>query len=169
MKEAFTRLGYRKQINSHEEAIHHLIGTKMSSFAGSGKLLCNPTLSLSSWLNHLQCCLLAFYRVGLSLQFTVHKTVVRSGHHEYLSCVFTLEEWLYWPKKIDVWHQTLSRRLRRGCGLGTRLLHSWNVQAEIVVSGLRGGLPFTITGYILVHMCVLYISACWYCCVNSDN
>ena len=33
MNEAFTRLGYHKQINSHEQAIHHLIGTKTSSFA----------------------------------------------------------------------------------------------------------------------------------------
>ena len=42
------RLGYRKQTNSHEEAIHHLIGMKTSSFAYLlfQKLLCNPTLSL---------------------------------------------------------------------------------------------------------------------------
>ena len=33
VKEAFTKLDYRKQTNSHEEAIHHLIGTKTSLFA----------------------------------------------------------------------------------------------------------------------------------------
>ena len=32
-KEAFMRLGYHKQANNHKEAIHHLIGTKTSSFA----------------------------------------------------------------------------------------------------------------------------------------
>ena len=36
--------------------------------------------------------------------------------------VFTLKEWLHRPKKIDVWHQTLSRSLHRGCGLGMRLI-----------------------------------------------
>ena len=80
VKEAFTRLGYRKQTNSHKEAIHHLIGTKTSSFAYllvQGSCFAIPH-SLSSWLNHLQCCLLVFSRVSLSLQFTVHKTVVGS-------------------------------------------------------------------------------------------
>ena len=77
------------------------------------------SLSLLSWLNHLQCCLLAFSLISLSLQFIVHKT---ASDYEYSSCVSTLEEWLYRPKKTDVWCQTLSRSLHRGCGLETRLL-----------------------------------------------
>ena len=54
------------------------------SFAYLLKLLCNPTYSLSTQVIY-----------------------------EYLSCVFTLEEWFHRPKKIDVWHQTLSQSLRR--------------------------------------------------------
>ena len=33
-------------------------------------------------------------------------------------------------KKLDVWHQTLSRSLRRGCGLGTRLRVGRNCRVE---------------------------------------
>ena len=50
VKEAFMTLGYRKQTNSNEEAIHHLFLDEdvfVCLPTGSGKLLCNPTLSLS--------------------------------------------------------------------------------------------------------------------------
>ena len=87
---------------------------------GLGKLLCNPTLSLiltksSSVLST---------RVFLHRhKFTVYCTQSSGwlSHFKYLSHVLTLEEWLYRPKKIDVWHQTLSWSLCRGCGVGTRL------------------------------------------------
>ena len=32
-----------------------------------------------------------------------------------------MQWYCFQPKKINVWHQTLSRSLHRGCGLGTRL------------------------------------------------
>ena len=72
VKEAFTRLGYRSNppLDWDEDVFVCLL------YLLSGKLLCNPTLSLvltksSSVLST---------RVGLSLRFTVHKTVVGSSH-----------------------------------------------------------------------------------------
>ena len=118
-KEAFMRLGYRKQTNSNEEAIHHLIRTKMSSFA---YLLVQRSyhaipLSLSSWLNHLQCSLLAFSCVSLSLQFTVQN----SGWLKSSITCFHIGGVALQAQENRRRRQTLSQSLCRGCGLETRL------------------------------------------------
>ena len=116
-KEAFTRLGYSKQTNSHEEVIHHLIEMKFAYLLVQGSCFAVP-FSLSPLLSHLQCCLLMFSHISLSSQFTVHKTVVGSSQLRIFITCFTLEEWLYRPKKIDAWHQTFSRSLCRGAVWG---------------------------------------------------
>ena len=74
---------------------------------------------LSSSLSHLQCCLLVFSHVGLSLVYCTQnsgqlKSIMNIYHVFYIGGV-------YRPKKIDIWCQTLSQSLHRGCGLGTRL------------------------------------------------
>ena len=49
---------------------------------------------------------------------------------------FELPVFVQWycfrSKKLDVWHQTLSRSLHRGCGLGTRL--DWVIVYSIITS-----------------------------------
>ena len=110
------RFGYHKQTNSHEEAIHHLIGMKTSSFIYllvQGSCFAMP-LSLSTWLNYHQCCILTISHTGLSLQFVVSSVI-----YEYLSHVFTLKEWLY---RLTYDTRPSLGALRRECGLGTRLV-----------------------------------------------
>ena len=90
-KEAFTRLDYRKQTNSHEEAIHHLIGTKTSKTNSHEEAihhLIGTKMSLFAYLVvhgievALQSLVLTKSSSVLStgVFFTVHKTLVGSGH-----------------------------------------------------------------------------------------
>ena len=83
VKEAFKRLGYRKQVNRYEEAIHHLIGMKTSSFA---YLLVQVScfaapLSLSLVLTKSSS-VLSTRIFSLQSKFTVylHEKVVSSSH-----------------------------------------------------------------------------------------
>ena len=128
-KEVFTRLGYCKPTNGLEKAIHHLIGTKTSSLAYllvQGSCFAVP-FSLSSLLSHLQCCLLKFSCVGLSLQFTVHKTVGSAQvSYEYLSHVSHWRSGSTSPRKSTYDARPSSRSWHRGCGLDTRLAKNLN-------------------------------------------
>ena len=132
-KEEFTRLGYRKPTNGLKK--------QSTTWLGWGHLHL-PTY----WFRKLLCSLI------LPLIFTKSSSVLstcvfsrQSKFKEYCTQnsgrfksamniyhVFHIEGF-YRPKKIDVWCQTLSRSLHRGCGLGTRLLFFYSCHSYIAI------------------------------------
>ena len=129
VKEAFMRLGYHKQTNSHEEAIHHLIGTKTSLFAYllvQWSCFAIP-LSFSLVLTKSSSVLSTRF-FSCRSKFTVYCTQNSGWLKSSMSIyhVFTLEEWLYRPKKLT-YDTRPSQSLRRGCGVGN------NFESRVVV------------------------------------
>ena len=70
--------------------------------------------------------------------------------------------WTSWPKKVDLRHQTLSRSLRRGCGLGTRLDSRQEQMRAIfgsVISVVIAGRP-----HVVCQLCQQYMYSEWSTC-----